>query len=92
MQTIVELRGRTKINEYCLLMGGRAQQILETFTCHGRATMNNSGMMLDVIVQTDTLGVTSHVDGDVYYFRMCVCTILPGGTTVTGKGRNYQRQ
>ena len=64
------------------------QQILETFTCRGRATMNNSGVMLNVIVQTDTLAVASHIDGGADYFRMC--TILPGGTSVTSKGRNYQ--
>ena len=66
------------------------QQILETFTCHGRVTMNNTGMMLYVIVQTDILAVTSHIDGGADYFTMC--TILPGGTAVPGKGRNYQRQ
>ena len=52
--------------------------------------MNNTGIMRYVIMQSDFIVVTSHIDGGADYFRMC--TIRPGGTAVTGKASNYQRQ
>ena len=41
-------------------------------------------------MQTDIIVVTFHIDGGADYFRMC--TIRPGGTAVTDKASNYQRQ
>ena len=48
--------------------------------------MNNSGMMLYIIVKNDIFAVTSHIDEGADYFTMC--TILSGGTAVTDKDGN----